>query len=68
MKDTFDYNSPLALLGRIADAIFLKRYMTRLLQIRNDVIKSIAESGEAEPFLARQTTEVDPAQQSSIEM
>jgi ligand-binding SRPBCC domain-containing protein len=68
MKDAFDYNSPFALLGQIADALFLKRYMTRLLQIRNDVIKSIAESGEAEPFLARQITEGDPTQQSSIEM
>ena len=51
MKDVFDYDSPLGLLGRLVDALFLKRYMTRLLGIRNDVIKSVAESEEAVAFL-----------------
>ncbi len=51
MKDRFDYTSPLGFLGRIADILFLKRYMTRLLQVRNELIKSVAESGEAEEFL-----------------
>ena len=56
MKDTFDYTSPLGVLGRIADIFYLERYMTRLLQIRNDLIKSVAESGKAEAFLKRQIT------------
>ena len=56
LKDTFDYTSPLGILGRIADSLFLKAYMTRLLKIRNDLIKSVAESGKAEAFLDRQTT------------
>lgn len=47
MKDTFDYTSPFGILGRIADFVFLKRYMTRLLRTRNGVIKSVAESGKA---------------------
>lgn len=51
MKDVFDYSSPFGLLGRLADAMFLKRYMTRLLRIRNALIKSVAESGEASEFL-----------------
>jgi|TARA_B110000116_G_C16478764_1_gene421503 ligand-binding SRPBCC domain-containing protein len=51
MKDTFDYTSPLGLLGRLADIMFLKCYMTRLLKIRNQLIKSVAESGKAEQFL-----------------
>ena len=51
MKDTFDYTSPLGLLGRLADVMFLKCYMTRLLKIRNQLIKSVAESGKAEQFL-----------------
>lgn len=47
MQDTFDYTSPFGILGRIADFVFLKRYMTRLLRTRNGVIKSVAESGKA---------------------
>jgi ligand-binding SRPBCC domain-containing protein len=54
MKDTFDYTSPLGILGRIADTIVLRRYMTRLLSVRNDLIKSVAESGRAEAFLKGQ--------------
>jgi len=44
MIDVFDYTSPMGFLGRMADAIFLKRYMRRLLEERNAVIKSMAES------------------------
>ena len=51
MKDVFDYTSPMGLLGRIADALFLSRYMMRLLRIRNDLIKSVAQSGESEKYL-----------------
>ncbi|MCA9044302.1 MAG: SRPBCC family protein [Planctomycetaceae bacterium] len=51
MKDVFDYTSPYGLLGNLADALFLRRYMTNLLRTRNDVIKSIAESGDAEQLV-----------------
>ena len=44
MIDVFDYTAPLGILGSIADAVVLKRYMERLLRERNDTIKSIAES------------------------
>lgn len=54
MKDVFDYASPLGLLGRFADLLFLKRYMTKLLQLRNELIKSVAESGDAQAFLEQQ--------------
>ncbi len=46
MIDVFDYTSPLGLLGFIADLLFLKAYMTRLLRERNKAIKAIAQSGE----------------------
>lgn len=46
MKDTFDYTSPFGILGRIADFVFLRRYMSRLLRTRNDLIKCVAESGK----------------------
>jgi len=44
VKDVFSYVSPLGILGRLADALFLKRYMTKLLKQRNQVIKHYAES------------------------
>jgi ligand-binding SRPBCC domain-containing protein len=45
MTDTFDYTSPLGPLGWLADVLFLKRYMRRLLISRNEVIKLAAEKG-----------------------
>lgn len=53
MIDRFDYTSPLGFLGRMADALFLKRYMTRLLLRRNDLIRVVAES-DPERFLPPQ--------------
>lgn len=46
MIDRFDYASPLGFLGRIADWMFLERYLTRFLRERNELIKEIAESGD----------------------
>lgn len=44
MTDYFDYTSPLGFLGKIADALFLKKYMTNFLKKRNTTIKAFAES------------------------
>ena len=44
MKDVFDYESPLGVLGKIADQLFLKSYMKRLIEKRNETIKEFAES------------------------
>jgi ligand-binding SRPBCC domain-containing protein len=44
MIDEFEYTSPLGILGKAADSIFLKGYMRKLLVHRNRVIKDIAES------------------------
>lgn len=46
MTDIFNYESPLGWCGKLADYLFLKRYMTDLLIKRNDVIKSFAEGNE----------------------
>ena len=46
MRDVFNFQSPLGMLGRIADELFLTRYMTRLLVTRNSIIKRVAESNE----------------------
>jgi ligand-binding SRPBCC domain-containing protein len=44
MIDYFDYQSPLGLLGTIVDSLFLRKYMTDLLEKRNTTIKEFAES------------------------
>lgn len=54
MTDRFDYTSPLGVLGRMADALFLRRYMERLLEVRNHVIKDAAESDEWRRYLVKQ--------------
>ena len=46
MTDIFDYKSPLGLLGKLADYLFLKKYMTRLLEKRNETINEFAESDQ----------------------
>lgn len=43
MRDVFDYESPLGLLGRWADRYFLKSYMSRLLKKRALAIQAAAE-------------------------
>jgi len=44
MVDIFDYTSPLGSLGLLADRLFLRRYMSRLLRDRNAYLKRVAES------------------------
>lgn len=46
LYDVFMYESPLGILGKIADFLFLKRYMTRLLEKRNRDIKFYAENNK----------------------
>lgn len=44
MRDEFDYDAPLWILGNLADFLFLEKYMTNFLIERNRLIKEIAES------------------------
>lgn len=44
MKDVFDYVSPWGVLGRLADWLFLERYLRQLLEERNQMLKQLAES------------------------
>jgi ligand-binding SRPBCC domain-containing protein len=43
MTDIWEHRTPLGPLGSIADALFLDRYMTRLLETRNAVLAREAE-------------------------
>ncbi|NEU10154.1 SRPBCC family protein [Flavihumibacter sp. R14] len=47
MTDKFVYESPLGILGYLADLLFLRKYMQNLIEHRNQVIKQKAESTTA---------------------
>jgi len=44
MRDVFDFQSPLGILGHIADRLFLIEYMRRFLLTRHALIKTVAET------------------------
>lgn len=44
MVDKFHFQSPYGILGRIINALFLKRYMTNLLKTRNAFLKQNIEA------------------------
>lgn len=44
MTDIFTFESPLGFLGKIANTLFLKKYMIRLLLKRNQAIKQTAKA------------------------
>lgn len=46
MTDRFTFESPYGILGKLANMFFLTRYMTKLLEQRNRVIKEYAESAD----------------------
>lgn len=58
MTDHFEYVSPCGLLGKLADVLFLKTYMTNFLSKRNKLIKEYAESGQYKEFLASKHSQV----------
>jgi ligand-binding SRPBCC domain-containing protein len=51
MRERFDYHAPLGILGRVAERLFLTRYMRRFLAERMDVIRRVAESDDWRRFL-----------------
>lgn len=55
MTDIFDYDAPLGMLGKLADLLFLERYMKRLLVERNQVIKKTAERSDWGRFVGGET-------------
>lgn len=51
MTDRFDYESPLGILGKIADQLFLKQYMTQFLEKKNKELKTVAENNRWKKYL-----------------
>jgi ligand-binding SRPBCC domain-containing protein len=59
MLDRFDFSAPLGLLGRLAEWLFLTRYMRRFLIERNAILKRVAESDEWKRYLLSGERNVD---------
>jgi ligand-binding SRPBCC domain-containing protein len=53
MRDVFDFQSPLGILGRIADRLVLRSYLRRFLISRNATIKKAAETDEWQRYLPK---------------
>jgi len=60
MRDRFQFTSPLGLLGRMVDWLFLEGYMRRFLVGRNEVLKRLAESPEGDNYLAQSRPSIEP--------
>jgi hypothetical protein len=60
LRDTFAIAAPLPILGPIAEALFLRRYMIALNRERNAVIKQLAESDDWQRYLPAQRMERYP--------
>jgi hypothetical protein len=57
LRDIFTIAAPLPILGPIAEALFLRRYMIALNRERNAVIKQLAESDDWQRYLPAQMKE-----------
>lgn len=61
MKDTFCFEAPLGVLGRLAEIAFLRRYMQALLQERNAVLYANSRiSGVAKIYTRNVGTRMSP--------
>src|SRR5262245_48911833 len=52
VRDVFEFEAPLGLLGRFAEAVSLTRHFRRLLEARNAELARLAESEEWKTFLS----------------
>jgi len=52
MKDIFEFQTPFGIFGKLAEILFLKKYMERLLTERNKVIKNCAEHNDWKQYLS----------------
>ncbi len=51
MRDVFDFDAPLGPLGKLANVLFLRRYVEKLLTTRNAHLKAAVESDQWRAFL-----------------
>ncbi|MEC3907413.1 SRPBCC family protein [Tamlana sp. 2201CG12-4] len=53
MINKFDFESPYGIIGKLVNWLFLKKYMTKLLKIRNKMLKSTAEDIEVKKLRSK---------------
>jgi ligand-binding SRPBCC domain-containing protein len=51
IRDVFDYDSPLGILGNIADFLLVESHLRQMLEDRNALIKRVAESEDWRKFI-----------------
>jgi ligand-binding SRPBCC domain-containing protein len=51
MIDVFTFHAPFGILGKLAEILFLKTYMTRFLIKRNEEIKAVVEADRRKEIL-----------------
>ena len=56
MTDSFDFTSPLGILGQFANLLLVTRHMRKLLITRNAMIKTVAENGDPKGFANQSTS------------
>ena len=49
--DLFHFESPYGVLGRWFNELWLTRYLRKIIELRNNVIKQYAETGKWKKFL-----------------
>ena len=54
MTDMFCFEAPFGIFGRLANGLFLTNYMKRLLSVRNQVIKDVAESNRWKEIIPKE--------------
>lgn len=51
MIDIFEFESPLGILGKLANRLFLRKYLEAFIIERNNLLKAMAEGGEWKEFV-----------------
>ncbi len=51
MTDILDFKSPYGILGKLVDKVFMKSYLTRFLEERNETIRQYAEGDDWKKIL-----------------
>lgn len=54
IEDIFEYQAPFGILGRFVEWLFLTKYMTRFLKLRNQILKDLIEGEGWRRFLEKE--------------
>lgn len=57
MTDTFEFEAPLGVLGRVVEWLVLESYMRRFLETRNAHLKALAESNSWQQFISSEPSD-----------